>query len=153
MAAIGRRSILFLAILPVAAALVCSPLLADTNDELQVRVGYLANALSSGEPADAISVFDKSCPKYEVIRQNFDGLTSAFDLNNEVDVTNLDSTGEAAKLTVNWTLTLNDRFSNETENRTQEINMTFERKNGKWMIVEFGPIDLFSPLKKRVGKH
>ncbi len=152
MAAIGRRSVLYLAILPVALALVRSPLKADASSDVRARVGYLANALSAGEPAEAMSVFDKSCPKYEALRQDVEALTRAFDLSNEVDFTAEDSTGGATKVTVNWTMTVTDRFSNETESRSREITMTFEQKNSKWIICEFTPPDFFSPIKKRVGK-
>lgn len=148
MAAIGRRFFIGAALLLMSSAVVCRPVLADKSGDVRAGVGYFANAMSAGEPADAMSVFDKSCPKYEAIRQNIEGLTNAFDLNNEVDFTSEDSAGDSTKLTLDWTLTLTDRFSNVGERRTGEVTMTFAQKNGKWMIVDLAPIDFFSPLKK-----
>ena len=100
-----------------------------------------------------MSVFDKSFAKYEAMRANIEGLTNGFDLNNEVDVTAEESTDGQFKLTLNWTLTLTNRFSNEAERRNGEVTVTFAQKNGKWMIVDLAPIDFFSPLKKPMQKR
>jgi len=153
MAAIGRRTFVSLALMLASSTVVCQPLLADKSDDVRARVGYFANALSAGEPADAMSVFDKSFAKYEAMRENIEGLTNGFDLNNEVDVTTEESTDGSTKLTLNWTLTLTNRFSNEAERRNGEVTVTFAQKNGKWMIADLAPIDFFSPLKKPIHKR
>lgn len=78
MAVIGRSPLAGLLVLAASA------LGADTPRE---RVSYVASALTAGNPADAMSPFDKSFDGYEKLRGYFSGLTSAFQLTNQLEVT------------------------------------------------------------------
>ncbi len=92
-------------------------------------------------------LFDKSCSNYQKLTEYFQGL-AAFQIENEVDVTDEQDTATDTKLTVNWTLTLTDLGSNSTERRSGDVNIRLLQKDGKWKIVDFSPIDLFNPQQK-----
>ena len=95
--------------------------------------------------------FDKSFPKYEKLSDYFVGLASAFQIDNEVSVTDEEDTDTETKLTVNWTLTLTNLVTNYTERRTADINVRLVLKSGTWKIVDFTPIDMFNPQQKRAA--
>jgi hypothetical protein len=141
MAAIGR-SISTLLLLAAAA-----PLWADQSTDVRAQISQIATALTTGNAADAMTPFDKSFSDYERLRRFFQGL-NAFQVNSEVDVVDEQDTETATTLTVNWTLTLTDLSSNFTERRNGDINVRLIRKDKKWKIVEFSPIDLFDPQQK-----
>jgi hypothetical protein len=108
-------------------------------------VSSVASALSAGNPADAMTAFDKSFPAYEKLRDYFSGLTSAFQLVNQLEVTEEEDSSEEATLTLDWTLTLPPAQTGYTTNRNATIHVRLVEKGGKWKIVEFSPIELFDP--------
>lgn len=112
-------------------------------------VASVAKALTAGDPSDAMTPFDKSCPNYEKLTRYFSELASAFQVQSEIDPTDEQNTGKQTKLTVNWILTLADLQNNSTERRSGEINVTLEQKSGKWKIINFAPIDLFNPQRAK----
>ena len=92
-----------------------------------------------------MSAFDKSCTNYDKLSGYFGGLTSAYQIVNEIDVVDeTDSSGES-KVTVHWAITLSDRATNFTNRREGDINVRLISKDGKWKIVDFAPIDIFNP--------
>ena len=95
-----------------------------------------------------MSVFDKSFPDYRRLSDFFVAL-NAYQLHNEVDVTEEQDTESEAKLIVNWTLTMSDQTTNSTEHRTGEIKITFARKDKSWRIVSLSPVQFFDPSLKR----
>jgi hypothetical protein len=136
MAAIGR-SLLALALAA-----------AGVGAELpRAQVSYVASALTAGNPADAMSPFDKSFPAYEKLRGYFSALTTAFQLTSQLEVTEEENSDDQATLTFEWTLTLTDAQTGYTTNRNATIHARLVPKNGKWKIVEFSPIELFDPRR------
>ena len=121
------------------------------GDPIQ-RVNQVADALAAGTPADAISVFDKSCPNYEQIRRYFEGLADSFDLTNQIEITDQHQAESDTTLTVSWDLTLTDKSTDATEHRTAEITVKLQIKDGKWKITEFRPIDIFNPAIRAAAK-
>jgi hypothetical protein len=140
MAAIARSSLVSLVALAAAA------FGADTP---RARVSYVASALTAGNPADAMSCFDKSFAGYEKLRGYFSGLTSAFQLVNQLEVTEEEDSAAEATLTIEWTLTLSDPQTGYAENRNAAVHARLALKSAKWKIVEFTPIELFDPQPKR----
>ena len=139
MAAIGRSSLVYLL------ALAATGLGAETP---RAQVSYVASALTAGNPADAMTPFDKSFPAYEKLRGYFSGLTGAFQLTSQLEVTEEQDSSEEATLTVEWTLTLTDAQTGYTTNRNATIHARLVPKGGKWKIVEFSPIELFDPRRQ-----
>jgi hypothetical protein len=139
MAAIGRSSLVSLVALAAAA------FGADTP---RARVSYVASALTAGNPADAMTPFDKSFAGYEKLSAYFSGLTGAFQLTNQLEVTEEQDSAEEATLTLEWTLTLMNPQTAYAENRNATIQVRLALKNGNWKIVEFSPIELFDPRKR-----
>ncbi len=141
MAAIEPKTGVLLAALALMFAM---PLDGDRAADARAQISHIATALTSGDPADAMTPFDKSFPDYQKLSDYFQGL-SASQIENEVDVLDEDDTEAETKLTVNWTLTLTDRATSATERRSAEINVRLVPKNGKWKIVGFSPIRIFNP--------
>jgi hypothetical protein len=138
MAAIGRS------------LLVCSLALAAAGlgAELpRAQVSHIASALTAGNAVDAMSPFDKSFTDYEKLRGYFSGLTSAFQLTSQLEVTEEQDSDDQATLTLEWTLTLADPQTGYATNRNATIHARLVPKNGKWKIVEFSPIELFDPRR------
>ena len=128
------------------------PLQADRAADVRSEISYIATALSSGNPADAMTPFDKSFANYDKLGSYFQGLT-AFQVENEIDITDEQDTETDTKLTVNWSLTLTDLGNDSTEQRSGDINVRLVLRDGKWKIVDFSPISLFNPQQNRAPKH
>ncbi len=121
---------------------------ADQAADARSKLEVIARGLSEGNPADAISPFDKSYPSYDKLSGYFGGLTDAFQIVNEIDVVDERDTDAETTLTVRWTMTLSDLGSNYTERRTGDIQARLVLKGRKWKIVEFAPIEIFDPRPK-----
>jgi hypothetical protein len=141
MAAIGRS-----ATWPVL-LLFCHAAIGQTGQSADARrcIGSVATALTAGDPADAMSNFDKSFAGYEKLSSYFAALTSSFELGNEIDVTDEQDSATETKLTVHWALSLTGVESRHAETRSGDLNVRLVRKGGKWKIVDFSPIELFNP--------
>jgi hypothetical protein len=143
MAVIGRR-----AVIVASFAFWAAPICADQASGVRSQLEAVATALSAGNPAEAMTAFDKSCTNYEKLANYFGGLTSAFQIVNEIDVVDEQDAPAETKLTVNWTITLKDLGSNSTEHRRGDINVRLVLKGRKWKIVDFAPIEIFDPEQK-----
>jgi hypothetical protein len=117
---------------------------ADPSSEARAQVAAVAEALSSGEPAEAMTHFAKSFPDYERLRRFFEGL-SAFQVENQLDVTDEEDSGNTVALTITWDITLTDLGSDRTRHRSGEIHVKLTPVDSKWRIVEFAPTDIFNP--------
>ncbi len=166
MAAIGPRVLLsnrpatparglgdFLSVLTkhrLAAGLVCLLALAATGMGAELpraQVSYVASALTAGNAPDAMTPFDTSFPAFEKLRNYFSGLTAAFQLTSQLEVTEEQDSDQEATLTLEWTLTLTDAQTGYATNRNATIHARLVPKRGKWKIVEFSPIELFDPRR------
>lgn len=146
MAVIGRRPRCFtLAAQFVLCALAALPALGDQAGDIRNAVEVVAAGLSAGNPAQAMSAFDKSYANYDKLSGYFGGLTNSFQIVNEIDVVDeTDSAGDS-KITVHWIITLSDLATSFTNRREGDINARLISKDGKWKIVDFAPIDIFNP--------
>jgi hypothetical protein len=122
---------------------------ADQPSQIRSQLEVVARGLSAGDPAAAISPFDKSYADYDKLSNYFGGLTNAFQIVNEIDVVDEQDTEAEIKATVHWTITLSDLGSNYTERRVGDIQVQLVLKDHKWKIVEFSPIEVFDPQLKR----
>lgn len=136
MAAIARSPMVFLLALAAAGLGAEMP---------RAQVSYVASALTAGNPADAMTPFDKSFPAYDKLRGYFSGLTGAFQLTNQLEVTEEQDSPDEATLTLDWTLTMTDPQTGYARNRNATIHARLVPKGGKWKIVEFSPIAMFDP--------
>ena len=135
--------------LKIAALFAALPLMrADQPSDLRSQLNVIARGLSAGDAAAAMVPFDKSLETYDKLSTYFAGLTNAFSIVNEIDVSDEDDTASEIKATVHWTITLSDLGSNYTERRVGDISVRLVLKDRKWKIVEFAPIDLFDPRPK-----
>lgn len=132
--------------LKTALILVALPLLrADQSADVRACVQTIATSLSAGNTAQAMTAFDKSYAHYDTLSDYFGGLTSAFQIVNNVDFVDQDDKEGESKLTVHWTITLTDLGSNFTQQRVGDIQVRLVVKGGKWKILEFAPIEVFNP--------
>ncbi|HMF74850.1 MAG TPA: hypothetical protein VK604_04240 [Bryobacteraceae bacterium] len=131
-------------------ALVCQ---AQGNQDIRNRLSDVAVALSSRDPANAMEPFDKSFSNYQKLSDYFIALTSGYQLATEVEVTDEeDTTADAVKVSVRWTLHLIDRQTRSTENRSADLTLQMVKKKGKWKIADLSPLDLFDPQQKAPGR-
>jgi len=137
MAVIGRRALLALFAYGVLQA-------RARHDALQA-INTVATALSDGDASGAMAPFDNSSTNYEKLRGYFLGLVDAFQITNEVDVTNEEDSAGETRLTLQWTLSLTDTSSQTITRRSAELHARLRLEKAKWKIVEFAPIDLFDP--------
>lgn len=116
----------------------------DASTDARAQVAAVAEALTSGDPAGAITHFAKSYRDYEKLRRYFEGL-SAFQVENQLDITDEDDTDTSVSLTITWDITLTDAGSDRSRRRTGEIHAKLMLIHSKWRIVEFSPLDIFNP--------
>lgn len=151
MAATGRETELIRRWAEYAIAIVALGLLlqrptfaADPSSSARGQIAAVAEALTSGDAAEAISHFSESLPDYTKLRHYFEGLT-AFSLENEVTVTDEEDSDHGVDLTITWTVTFTDLTTDQTKQRSTEIHATVALENSKWRIVKFAPIEIFNP--------
>ena len=135
MAVIARSSVLCLLLAAVALA-------ANTPRQ---QVGHVALALTSREPADAMTPFDKSFADYDKLRGYFGGLTAAFEVTNQLEITEEQDSEDEATITVEWALTLANAENGYSQNRKATVHIRLVPQKGQWKIVEFSPVELFNP--------
>lgn len=134
------------------------PLCADRAADVRAQITYVASALGSGNPSDALGPFDKSYKDYQKLKDYFQALTNGFDVTSEVEILDEQDEEGETKLLVDWTLTLSnsraatDLTASSSERRSANINIRLVPQNGKWKIVDFSPIDIFNPTAKPSGK-
>ena len=145
MAVIGRKSRLLTGLFWSVLILVLPLLGADDKEDAREAISYVAAALTTGNTADAMTPFDKSCPNYDKLRSYFAGLTSAFQVVSEIEITGEQGDKQQMELSVHWALTLSDRQANYTQNRAADIDVKLNRLKGKWKIVSLEPIEFFNP--------
>lgn len=144
MAAIGRNLAVWLVaslgfqILPH-----CSSA-ADVSSTARAQVASVAEALSSGDAAEAMTHFSKSLRDYDKLRRRFEGL-AAFQVENQLNFTDEEDSESSVALTITWDITLTDLGTDTSIRRTGEIHAKVARENSKWRIVEFAPLDIFNP--------
>ncbi len=102
-------------------------------------------ALTGGNPADAMTPFSKSFANYDKLRNYFIGLTNAFDIVNEVDVTEEQDSPNEILATIHWAITVSNKGNNSSNQRSAEIHVRLVQERGKWRILGFSPIDVFDP--------
>lgn len=122
---------------------------ADRPASVLVAINHVATALTGDNATDAMAPFDKSFANYAKLRDYFLGLTNSSQLVNEVDVMDEQNSGTQSNVTVDWTLTLTNKTTFQTERRSGEVHVKLRLDDGKWRIIDFSPIDLFNPQPKQ----
>lgn len=119
---------------------------AQENQGIRDRLSDVAMALTSGNPSNALEPFDKSFDGYQKLSDYFIALTNAYQVANEVEVTDEQDAGNGVEaVSVHWTLHLTDAQTNNTESRSGDMTLQMVRKKGKWKIVSLTPLTLFDP--------
>jgi hypothetical protein len=125
------------------------PLRADRAQDVLSTINYVATALAGDNAADAMTPFDKSFPNYVKLRDYFAGLTDGWQIVNEVDVTDEEDSATQSNVTVQWTMTLTNKTTFQSERRSGEIHIRLAPEHKRWKIVDFSPIDFFNPQPKQ----
>ncbi|SRR5579883_1966540 len=140
MAAIVRRLICTVAI----AQLVFLSRAGESSAAL-AQINRVAESLSENNPAEAMAPFDTSYPDYEKLQNYFDGLTAAYQITSEATVLDQEESPSTVKFTLQWTITLTQTNTPLYKQRTSKIEAILVKKQGKWRIVKFSPIEIFDP--------
>jgi hypothetical protein len=147
MAATGLRAAAFLnkvcTITLIACGATAIPGRAVSSDA-RAQVAAVAEALTSGDAAEAMSHFSKSFADYEKLRRFFEGLT-AFQIENQLEITDEEDMANGVSMTITWDITLTDLGSDRSRRRTGEIHVKLLPVESKWRIAEFSPLDIFNP--------
>jgi hypothetical protein len=117
---------------------------ADASSDARAQVAAVAQALSSGDAAEAMTHFAKSFTDYEKLKRYFEGL-AAFQVENQLEFTDEEDTDKDVWLTIAWDITLTDLGTDRSRRRTSEIHVKVSSIDSKWRIVEFAPLDIFDP--------
>ena len=117
---------------------------ADASTSARQQVAAVAQALTDGDAAEAMTHFAKTYRDYDKLRRYFDGL-AAFQIENQVDFSDEEDSDTAVVFTANWNLTITDVASDRTRNRSGQIHVKVVPVESKWRIVEFAPLDIFDP--------
>src|SRR5581483_7019812 len=120
---------------------------ADPAADLRALLSDIAMALTGGNPADAMTPFSKSFADYHKLRDYFTGLTNAFDIVNEVDVTDEEDSPDEIRATIHWSITLSQKGNNSSNQRAADMQVRCVRERGKWRIYGLSPIDVFNPAQ------
>ena len=124
---------------------------ADDSADARGQISHVANALSEGNPASAMSSIDNSYTHYAKLRDYFSGLTAAFQIANGISISDEQDDKDQITLSVHWDLTLTDFQTNYSENRAADLTIKVARIKSKWKIVDIGPIDIFNPARASAG--
>lgn len=152
MAVTGRKSHRLAAMLGSGLLLAtCLMARADDSSDARGQISHLANALSEGNPASAMSSIDNSYVHYAKLRDYFSGLTAAFQIANGISIADEQDDKDQITFSVHWDLTLTDFQTNYSENRAADLTIKVARIKGKWKIVDIEPIDLFNPARTSTG--
>ena len=119
---------------------------ADDSADVHQVVGSVATALSSGDPAMAMSSFSKKCSDYDTLSKDFEALTDAYSVVSQITFTDEDDS--APSVTVRWALTLSTRQTAFSTNREAEVIIKFAKEGKNWHITSLAPISLFDPAVK-----
>lgn len=118
---------------------------AQQSKAIYRQVASVATSLTAGSASEALLPFDKSCPGYERLRDDFTALVNAYQLVNQVEILEQNIVGSEATLTVRWVLTLSDPVSQLSETRTRDVTVKLSFLRYQWRIVELSPLELFDP--------
>lgn len=152
MAVTGRKK--RLASMFAAGLLLAAPLLADPSSDLRATLQHIATGLTDENPADAMKPFARSLRDYDKLSDYFNGLTSSYQITNEVDVVDEQDSPDQVVATVAWTLTLSDKTNpGVQDSRYRQIHVRVVREQKDWKVVEFSPIDLFNPRFHPRSEH
>ena len=122
---------------------------AQQSRAVREQVAHVASALSAGHPQEALDPFDKSFEGYSRLRTYFTGLTDAYTIVNEMDITDEQIENREATLTIHWTMTLSDMASGLSESREEDLTVKLAVKKYDWEIVDISPLEFFNPEPKK----
>lgn len=121
------------------------PMRADRAADVRAQVTYVASALASGNPTDALTAFDKGLPEYEKLSEYFAALTNNYDVVSEIEIADEDDQEKESILKANWTLQISDKVNNSDVRRTFDVTIHLKPLRGKWKIFKFAPLEMFNP--------
>jgi hypothetical protein len=120
--------------------LLTAALSAQPNKAIYRQVTHVATALTAGNAADAMTMFDKTFRDYDRLHDYFSALTNAYQLVNEIEVTGEQIADSEATVRVHWVMTLSD-----SQTRSEDVTVKLNLRESKWRIVDFSPVEFFNP--------
>ncbi len=108
-------------------------------------ISDLASSLSEGNPAGAMSTFDKSIPNYQTISNNIYALTAQADISCSIDP--VDQNGNEVE--VDWFLMLQSKEEHgTTERRQMTVKLTIVKAGKNYKITAITPASILDPPKQ-----
>ena len=118
---------------------------AQQSRAVRDQVAHVGTALSSGNPEEAMTPFDKSFDNYGRLSDYFSALTNAYTLTNDLEITGEEIVQHEATLTIHWIMTLSDLKTSLSEVRVQDVTVKLAMKKNDWRIVSIAPLAFFDP--------
>jgi hypothetical protein len=125
--------------------IVAGSVAADDDSSARHQLAAIGTALATGDTAQAMLPFSKNYAQYQELLNDFSGLIDSYQISSEVTVENETSGSGRIDVTARWDLTLQDRGTAYTKNRSAEISIRLTKKGRQWKIIEFSPIKIFQP--------
>lgn len=119
--------------------------LADDAADVHGAIGAMADALSDGDAALAISSLSKSCADYQKLGDDFHGLAEAYAIHNSIGFVDEDISANSAAVTVQWDMNLMPVQSALSTNRSAELTIKLAREGKNWRITGIMPNKIFEP--------
>lgn len=121
---------------------------ADDSANIHEVIGDMANALSAGDAAQAISFVSKKCENYDRLMKQFDAVTGAYYVENHIEFSDEDLAQTQATISLRWDMALTTKQSAFVKNRSAEIKIKLAREGKHWKIIDLSPADFFDPQDK-----
>jgi len=118
---------------------------AQQSRAIRDQVAHVGTALSSGNPEEAMTPFDKSFDNYSRLSDYFSALTNAYTLTNDLEITDEAIDKHEATLTIHWIMTLSDLKTGLSEVRVQDLTLKLSMKKYDWRIISIAPLTFFDP--------
>jgi hypothetical protein len=115
--------------------------IAFAADPAAEQIQTLADALSAGEPARALDVFDPKMPGFDQLKSRLDALANLPDTTAEIRI---ESRSESSFVT-HFELRLNPERNAPMLIRTERVSIAMARVGDEWRIVRFEPLRIFDP--------
>lgn len=132
MEAIARRAVLAL-------------FFVNPQDEIRSILASMATDLSAGNISGFMSSIAKDFPARDELRQQLQGLVSAYDSNSSVEIQTASGTADKQTAKVDWYLALRSRTDNAISVQRREVlSIEFTRRNKRWLITALDPPTFFT---------
>lgn len=123
---------------------------ADSADQVWDLISSMASALTRGSGSEFVTVFDRTMPGFEELRNNVTALLAQAEVQSSIELVSNDGDDRKRTLEADWLLRITGRDNvSGAVKREERVKCQFEKQNKGWRVVSFAPLALFAapPVK------